>query len=254
MTITANSVSTWQFANDGRLTFPGTPRIDTSTNNFEVQAAEAINFEANTVVNIYTDTGNTTYQWQFGDDGNLTLPANTFAVNYANGTQVSLGGGSNIANGNSNVSIATANGNVTISAVGNTTMTVTGTGANVTGTLTSTGKIGYASGSTVTQTTSRGNGVTINTLAGTIITTSAAMVANEIDTFSVINSSVDPNNDIVLAQIVSPNLGTYNCIAGPAIIGGFDNGFYINIVNISGFTTSDEALTIRFMVIKAPNA
>ncbi len=65
---------TWQFANDGRLTFPGTPRIDTDANNFEVQAAEAISLEANTVVNIYTDAGNTTYQWQFGDDGNLTLP------------------------------------------------------------------------------------------------------------------------------------------------------------------------------------
>ena len=29
--------------------------------------------------------------WQFGTDGNLTLPANTFSVNYANGTQVPLG-------------------------------------------------------------------------------------------------------------------------------------------------------------------
>jgi hypothetical protein len=157
-------------------------------------------------------------------------------------------------NGNSNITI-TSNGNVSIQAAGsNVELVVTSTGANVTGTLTSTGKIGYASGSTVTQTTNRGNGVTINALAGTIITTSVAMAANEIDTFSVINSSVDPNTDIVLAQIVSPNLGTYNCIAGPAIIGGFDNGFYINIVNISGFTTSDETITIRFMVIKAPNA
>ena len=38
-----------------------------------------------------------------------------------------------IINGNSNVDIATANGNVTIAAVGNTTMTVTGTGANISG-------------------------------------------------------------------------------------------------------------------------
>jgi len=159
-----------------------------------------------------------------------------------------------IANGNSNVNIATANGNVTINSVGNTTMTITGTGANVTGTLTSTGKIGYASGSSVTQLTSRGTGVTINAIAGTIITTSAAMVATEIDTFSVTNSAVDPNNDIVLAQIVSPNQGTYDCIANPAVIGGFNNGFFLNIVNISGFTTSDETITIRFMVIKAPNA
>jgi len=31
--------------------------------------------------------------WEFGTSGNLTLPGNTFAVNYANGTQVSIGGG-----------------------------------------------------------------------------------------------------------------------------------------------------------------
>jgi len=171
-----------------------------------------------------------------------------------NGAFATIPSSSIISNGNSNVSIATANGNVTINAVGNATMTVTGTGANVTGTLTSTGKIGYASGSSVTQLTSRGTGVTINTLAGTIITTSVAMAASEIDTFSVTNSAVDPTSDIILAQIVSPNQGTYDCIANPAVIGGFNPGFFLNIVNISGFTTSDETITIRFMVIKAPNA
>jgi hypothetical protein len=64
----------WTFGADGRLTFPGTPRIDTDENNFEVQAAESISLEANAVVNIYTDTSGSAYQWQFGDDGNLTLP------------------------------------------------------------------------------------------------------------------------------------------------------------------------------------
>ena len=45
-----------------------------------------------------------------------------------------------LANGNSNVRIATANGNVTISAVGNANiLTVTGTGVNVAGTLNTTG-------------------------------------------------------------------------------------------------------------------
>jgi hypothetical protein len=46
-----------------------------------------------------------------------------------------------LANGNSNVNIATANGNVTITAVGNTTMTVTGTGANIAGTVSATGNV-----------------------------------------------------------------------------------------------------------------
>jgi len=87
-------------------------------------------YQSNSVV----ITTNDIYSWTFGNDGNLTLPGNTFSVNYANGAQVSLGGSSNIANGNSNVNIATANGNVTIAAVGNNVVTITGTGANITGT------------------------------------------------------------------------------------------------------------------------
>jgi hypothetical protein len=278
----------------------------------------AMNYPGGGEGNILIAVGNnatTVNYWLFDNTGNLRLPGNTFAVNYANGTQVPVGvtqditsngamsimlydgnikynnyatvepstgniAGGNISttgvvtanianittgnittinsgllqNGNSNITI-TSNGNVSIQAAGsNVELVVTSTGANVTGTLTSTGKIGYASGSSVTQLTSRGTGVTINTLAGTIITTSVAMAASEIDTFGVTNSAVDPNNDIVLAQIVSPNQGTYNCIANPAVIGGFNPGFFLNIVNISGFTTSDETITIRFMVIKAPNA
>ena len=46
------------------------------------------------------------------------------------------GGGSSISNGTSNVSIATSGGNITISTAGNANiMTVTGTGANIAGTL-----------------------------------------------------------------------------------------------------------------------
>ena len=36
--------------------------------------------------------------WVFENAGNLTLPGNTFAVNYANGTPVSIGGGGNTGN------------------------------------------------------------------------------------------------------------------------------------------------------------
>jgi hypothetical protein len=213
----------------------------------------SINLDGN-VSNLLT--GNGTYVAipvvpTVGNIATINLDGSTSNVLYGNGVFAAIAVSASIANGNSNVSIATANGNVTIAAVGNTTMTVTGTGANVTGTLTSTGKIGYASGSTVTQTTNRGNGVTINALAGTIITTSASMVANQIDTFSVANDQVDTNNDIVLVQVVSPNLGNYNVIANPnSGIGGF----YLTLQNISGFPISAEAVTIRFMVIKAPNA
>ena len=40
---------------------------------------------------VFILTGPTSYQWSFSASGNLTLPGNTFSVNYANGTQVSLG-------------------------------------------------------------------------------------------------------------------------------------------------------------------
>ena len=59
-----------------------------------------------------------------------------------------------LANGNSNVRIATANGNVTITAVGNTTMTISGTGANITGTANISGNtnVGNLSTSRITLT------------------------------------------------------------------------------------------------------
>jgi hypothetical protein len=43
-------------------------------------------------VYITTDANDQLYQWQFGVNGNLRLPGNTFAVNYANGDPVPLGG------------------------------------------------------------------------------------------------------------------------------------------------------------------
>jgi hypothetical protein len=69
------------------------------------------------------------------------LNGNTSQVLLGNGAFAAIPSSSIIANGNSNVSIASSNGNVVINAVGNTTMTVTGTGANVTGTLNVTGNI-----------------------------------------------------------------------------------------------------------------
>jgi hypothetical protein len=79
------------------------------------------NFSDNENVYITTDATDQLYQWQFGVDGNLTLPGNTFAVNYANGAQVLLDDiQSQIANGNSNVSVPTSNDNVYINVNGGT--------------------------------------------------------------------------------------------------------------------------------------
>lgn len=60
------------------------------------------------------------YTWSFNDAGNLVLPGNTFAVNYANGTAVQLGGAGDY--GDSNVvSLLSSFGSNTISTTGNVT-------------------------------------------------------------------------------------------------------------------------------------
>jgi filamentous hemagglutinin len=79
----------------------------------------------NSYANIATANGNVVVsanlsRWTFATTGNLVLPGNTFAVNYANGNPVILGSGGNaglpLANGTSNFNIATTNGNATITA------------------------------------------------------------------------------------------------------------------------------------------
>jgi len=75
--------------------------------------------------------------------GNYALGSNTLiSANLANGALIATTFVGNItgniggilANGNSNVSIPLSNGNINLVAVGNTTLVITGTGANITGT------------------------------------------------------------------------------------------------------------------------
>jgi hypothetical protein len=59
--------------------------------------------------NVQINTGNLNsigYIWTFDNVGNLTLPGNTFSVNYANGDPVQIGGGGNANTGNITFSAA----------------------------------------------------------------------------------------------------------------------------------------------------
>ena len=122
--------NTWTFGNNRILTLPGGPRIVPVGANLELQAASG-GYAA-----ITTSDGNSTVDvdgsgahivtsgintWTFDNVGNLILPGNTFAVKYANGDTVAISsGGFPLANGTSNIDIATANGNVTVGVSGNT--------------------------------------------------------------------------------------------------------------------------------------
>jgi hypothetical protein len=78
----------------------GIAAVDNGTNNPAQLLSMTNAGVATSIISAYAT--NTTIQtnaagaintWQFDNAGNLTLPANAFAINYANGTQVSLGGG-----------------------------------------------------------------------------------------------------------------------------------------------------------------
>ena len=93
-----------------------------------------------------------------------------------------------IANGNSNVNIATANGNVTIAAVGNTTMTITGTGANITGTANISGNVNTAgqlsaTGNITTSGNFVGNGASLSNVATKV--TSSWTLASGVNTVNI---------------------------------------------------------------------
>ena len=103
ITIQSNN-NTWTFGGDGNTTFPSGALVTNianygpglSTGIFDADGITVGTAGGNDIsitpedgIGIYSNN----YQWLFGIDGNLTLPNNTFAVNYANGTQVSIGGG-----------------------------------------------------------------------------------------------------------------------------------------------------------------
>lgn len=209
-------------------------------------------------IEILTNSGATAKLWSFNDNGSVTFPdasvqtsafvgnADTINVTNTNGlttvyypTFVENRDGAEALRADVDLTYRTD------------TNTLTAGNISSGGTITATGKIGYASGSSVTQATNRGQGVTINALAGTIVTTSDTIAAGDADYFFVGNSEVDPATDIVLVQVTSYNPGTYLPIAQPTATPF--NGFMLSITNISAFASPTETVTVRFMVMKSPN-
>jgi hypothetical protein len=104
------NIVSWILDTTGNLTLPNTSSVlanvsitleanDTGNiTGLNLIGDSNANLYAHGNVTIVSDSSNTTATWAFGADGNLTLPGNTFAVNYANGTQVSIGGGGNTGN------------------------------------------------------------------------------------------------------------------------------------------------------------
>ena len=100
------------------------------TSNGIVNFANTSNVTLGAVANLHISGGTNAYVLQTDGAGNLSWVAQTAGS-----------GISNISNGNSNVNIPAADGNINLTAVGNTTLIVTGTGANINGYANVTGNV-----------------------------------------------------------------------------------------------------------------
>jgi hypothetical protein len=120
---------------------------------------------------------NVTGTSNLGAIGNVTITGGTngqvLSTNGSGGLSFISISSSGISNGTSNVNIPTVNGNVDITAAGNTTLVVTGTGANISGTANITGNLvagnistGAGSGGNITG----ANLVSANFFTGTLTT------------------------------------------------------------------------------------
>lgn len=117
-----------------------------------------------------------------------------------------------------------------------------------TGAISTTGTIGYVTGAggTVTQTTSKSTGVTINKICGSITTHNASLAAGSRVAFTVTNSTVAATDTVILHVKSGPaapgSYAVYPC--------GIANGsFDVAIHNFQG-TPLSEAIVMNFSVIK----
>ena len=164
---------------------------------------------------------------------------------YTNSTkQVNISAAGDLAvTGSGNFSVTS--GNITASGSGN---IVAAGGGNIA--ITSTGKLGYdtGSGGTVTQSTSRTTGVTINKTNGAITLFSDVTLAATFTSFTVTNSTI-ATTDTVIVNMKSGSADSY-IFSVSAVSAG---SFRVQIYNVTAVAVA-EAPVINFSVIKAVTA
>ena len=125
-----------------------------------------------------------------------------------------------VVNGNSNVVIPSANGNVNINAVGNTTVVITGTGANISGTANISGNANVGNLGTATAVITTGNITTVN----------SGLVQNGNSNVSITANS---NATLVVTSTGANITGTAN-VSGNANVGNIGTGNIVATGNITG--------------------
>lgn len=107
---------------------------------------------------------------------------------------------------------------------------------------------GTGAGSTVTQTTNRATGVTIDALTGQITTDTTSLAAEAAAEFTVTNSKVEAG-DVVIVNIASGDDGGNTSVMVTAVASGsFD--LRVSNNNAAAGTAETGAIVINFAVIK----
>jgi hypothetical protein len=144
-----------------------------------------------------------------------------------------------LVNGNSNVVIPSANGNVNINAVGNTTLVITGTGANISGTANISGNANVGNLGTATAVITTGNIATINSGLLQNGNSNVSITAN-----SNVTITATSNATLVITSTGANISGTAN-VSGNANVGNIGT---VNIVatgnaNVTGNITGGNLVT-----------
>ncbi len=262
----------------GTLTTAAQPNIASYGNGTTVTVAGNLNPNAN----VTYDLGNSTNRWNdiylAGSTiylGNATITSNAsgVVVTNASGGSFTIGGtsaanGAAIVNGTSNV-IVVNNGNVSISSAGNANiLTVTGTGANISGTLGVTGNanvgnVGAAAGVftgtlNVTGNANVGNvGAAAGVFTGTINVTGNANVGNlgtaglivatgnitggNLNTGGIIsvtgNANVSGNINVTNNIITGGNITGANVISATSLTGNLTTAAQPNVTSLGNLTS-----------------
>jgi hypothetical protein len=221
---------TWMFDKDGKLTFPSGAGFvqgdsgqlktnDSTTLSLDLRDTGGRGFYTNGDGFSLRSNGSNT--WVFGTGGNITLPTNTSAINYANGQSIldGLGGGSSYGNANVANYLPTYTGNVTagnLSATGNITGNyIIGNGSQLTGLPASYANSNVATflasyGSNTITTTGNvsanyfiGNGSQLTDITVSTATTAATVTTNAQPNITSVGTlsglTVGPNSSIVLS-------------------------------------------------------
>jgi len=174
-----------------------------------------------------------------GAVGNVTITGGTngqvLSTNGSGGLSFISISSSGISNGTSNVNIPTVNGNVNLTAAGNTTLVVTGTGANVVGNLDVTGNL---TAGNITTAGAAGNITGANNISANTFT---SIIATGTAPFTVTSTTQVANLNVATAGTA----GTVTTNAQPNItsVGTLTSLDVVGTVTASAFTANTGLFT-----------